>query len=76
MIWLVRVKIILKANKRCLEKPLSHIKGVLKAQLYPRSKELVLTCGKQAQHPLGVISTGGPCLFLLARAASGLMSPF
>lgn len=76
MTWLVRVKVMLRADKKHLEKPLSLIKGVLQAELYRRSQELMLTCGRQIQHPPDVVSTSGLYLFLLARALSGLMPRF
>ena len=63
----VRVKVMLRASKRCLEKPLSLIKGILQGSALSLSEELMPTFGKQTQHPLDIVSTSGLCLFLLPR---------
>lgn len=38
MIWLVKVKVMLRANKRCLKKPLSIIKRVLQGSALPQAQ--------------------------------------
>ena len=63
----VRVKVMLRASKRCLEKPLSLIKGLLQGSALSQVQRTHANLRETGSASPNTASTSGSCLFLLAR---------